>query len=137
MSEFTDQTFEKQRDVSELHARNFTLCSAIQQARALRGEFLPARLFGDPAWDILLDLYEAELAQFRLTISKVCVGTGLPATTTLRWLKILENEGLLQRRQDVFDGRRVFVSPTLHALEALDALFQAIGSRLPDPRHYR
>lgn len=111
---------------SELHGSKFALLSLVRKARALRGEFFPPRLFADPAWDILLDLYEARLAQFRLSISKVGQGTGLPATTVLRWLKALEENGLIRREEDPADGRRVYVELTWNGYEKMDRLFAAI-----------
>jgi DNA-binding MarR family transcriptional regulator len=89
--------------------------------RRRRGQFFDATLFADPAWDILLELYEAELAQHRLSISSVCIGAAVPSTTALRWINTLEKKGLVRRADDPMDGRRVFLSLTFGATEALSA----------------
>jgi len=64
----------------------------------------------DPAWDILLDLYAAEEEGLHISVSSACVAAAVPSTTALRWLRILCERGLITRRADSFDGRRVFVS---------------------------
>src|SRR3990170_2463004 len=43
----------------------------ILRQRRNRDRFFDAELFADPAWDILLELYGAELGQHRLSVSSV------------------------------------------------------------------
>ncbi len=81
----------------------------ILRARRVRAEFFDGDLFADPAWDILLELYACELAQRRMSVSDVCIASAVPATTALRWIRTLEHRGLVERRHDPHDGRRVFV----------------------------
>jgi hypothetical protein len=81
----------------------------VIRARRHRGRFFNAELFADPCWDMMLDLLEAEIAQRRVAVSSLCVGAAVPATTALRWLKSLVDQGLFVRRPDPCDGRRVFV----------------------------
>ncbi|MFL5478508.1 MAG: hypothetical protein ACJ79X_05785 [Gemmatimonadaceae bacterium] len=81
----------------------------VIRARRLRGRFFPDELFADPAWDMLLDLLQAEIRQLRVPVSSLCIAAAVPATTALRWLKMLVGQGLFIRRADPHDGRRVFV----------------------------
>jgi DNA-binding MarR family transcriptional regulator len=97
----------------------------LVSARARRGNFFNSSLFSDPAWDILLELYVAETEGKRLCVSAIGVMAAIPATTVLRWLAALEQEGLVMRAGDPFDARRVFVSLTDAALNALNAYFQS------------
>jgi DNA-binding MarR family transcriptional regulator len=106
--------------------------SWLRNARNLRTRVFNAELFGEPAWDVLLDLYDADLRQVRLKASSVCLGSRVPPTTSHRWLKALENRGLVERRDDPNDARRVFVSLTPHAISTMDALFEALAAQLPD-----
>ena len=41
-------------------------------------------LFGEPAWDILLDLYIAAGEGKPVSVSSACIGSAAPATTGLR-----------------------------------------------------
>ena len=72
-------------------------------------------LFGEPAWDILLDLYVAEVENKRISVSSVCIGTGGPPTTALRYINALVDLGLVARQSAVSDGRRVFLQLTAKA----------------------
>ena len=78
--------------------------------RRRRAQFFEADLFADPAWDILLDLFLAELEQRRVMISSVCAAACVPSTTALRWIKILADQGLVSRTPDFMDGRRFYLA---------------------------
>jgi DNA-binding MarR family transcriptional regulator len=96
----------------------------ILHARVRRRQYFSPRLFSDPAWDVLLELYVAELAQWKMSVSSLGVDAGIPPTTVLRWLEILQNEGLVKRAKDPLDGRRVFVTLTDDGCEAMAAYFE-------------
>lgn len=100
---------------------------AIRHARALRRKYFDARLFSDPAWDMLLDLYEAELGQRKISIGSLGLGADIPPTTALRWVNHLLDMGLVQRRNDPVDGRRVFISLSDKGLKAMQGYFAAAG----------
>ena len=103
-----------------------TVRSAIR-ARRLRARFFPEELFADPAWDMLLDLLQAEIAQLRVPVSSLCIAAAVPATTALRWLKTLVQQGLFVRRADPHDGRRVFVELAPDTSQALRRYFAEVG----------
>ncbi len=100
--------------------------SAIR-ARRLRARFFTEELFADPAWDMLLDLTQAELAQHRVPVSSLCIAGAVPATTALRWIKSMTDAGLFVRRADPHDGRRVFVELSPQASIAMRAYFAELG----------
>jgi len=99
-------------------------------ARRERARYLSTELFADPAWDILLDLLDAELSSQRVPVSSLCIAAGVPATTGLRWINNMVKGGLLLRRPDRFDGRRVFVEL---APEVSDALRSYIADVVQPP----
>lgn len=102
--------------------------------RRLREQFLPRGLFSDPAWDMLLDLYAARLDGKRVAVSSLCIAAAVPATTALRWIRTLTENGLFIRHEDPGDGRRVFIAlaePTADALSPYFATAFQMGYRLP------
>lgn len=101
------------------------------KSRRRRGRFFAQELFADPAWDILLSLYAAALGQFRVTVSQVCDGAAVPATTALRWIKLLEDQGLIVRRQDPMDGRRQFLMLSAQGLDAMNGYFRTVPVGTP------
>jgi DNA-binding MarR family transcriptional regulator/CheY-like chemotaxis protein len=100
---------------------------AMIRARRLRSSFLPADLFADPAWDMLLDLLQAEIVQHRVPVSSLCIAAAVPATTALRWIKSMTESGLLVRRDDPHDGRRVFIEMAPTTSAGLRRYFQEVG----------
>jgi DNA-binding MarR family transcriptional regulator len=99
----------------------------VIRARRLRTRYFSQELFADPAWDMLLDLLQAEIAQLRVPVSSLCIAAAVPATTALRWLKTLVAQGLFIRRADPHDGRRVFVELAPEASHALRRYFADVG----------
>jgi DNA-binding MarR family transcriptional regulator len=99
----------------------------VIRARRLRARFFDEELFADPAWDMLLDLLQAEIAQHRVPVSSLCIAAAVPATTALRWIKTMTDAGLFKRRADPHDGRRVFVELAPQASEAMRRYFKEVG----------
>ena len=100
----------------------------VIRSRRLRSRFFDEELFADPAWDMLLDLLQAEIAQHRVPVSSLCIAASVPATTALRWIKTMTDAGLFKRRADPHDGRRVFVELSPQASQAMRHYFRAVGS---------
>jgi DNA-binding transcriptional ArsR family regulator len=95
------------------------------RARQLRAEMLPGDLFADPAWDMLLDLMAARLDHERVSVSSLCIASGVPPTTALRGIRTLTDKGLVVRQADPHDGRRVFIALADDTMEALVRWFNA------------
>lgn len=81
--------------------------------------FQSEELFGEPAWDILLDLFIAAKERRRVSVTSACIGSAVPSTTALRWISILERQGLLTREADPGDARRVYVRLSPPGYEAM------------------
>ena len=100
---------------------------SVIRARRLRARYFAEDLFADPAWDMLLDLLQAEIAHLRVPVSSLCIAAAVPATTALRWLKTMVTKGLFVRRADPHDGRRVFVELAPETSRALRNYFAELG----------
>ena len=94
---------------------------AMIRARRLRDQYFSGDLFADPAWDILLDLMAARLEGRKVAVSSLCIAAAVPATTALRWIKLLTDRGLLVRVADPEDGRRVHIGLAEEAARVLGA----------------
>lgn len=98
----------------------------VIRARRLRARYFDSELFADPAWDMLLDLLAAEIAQHRVPVSSLCVAAAVPPTTALRWIKTMTDNGLFVRRSDPHDGRRIFVELAPTASDAMHRYFAEV-----------
>lgn len=78
--------------------------------RARDNLFGCADLFGEPAWDMLVDLFIAGEEGKQISVSSLCIAAAVPMTTALRWITILESKALIERQADPSDSRRQFLS---------------------------
>lgn len=79
--------------------------------------------FGDPAWDILLELEQGQRLGQRIAITDIGVESRIPLTTVLRYLNRLEKDGFVSRKVDPNDRRRVFVFLTQLGYQKLSDTF--------------
>ncbi|WP_182911986.1 winged helix DNA-binding protein [Sphingomonas cavernae] len=100
---------------------------AVIRARRLRDRFFHAELFADPAWDMLLDLMAARIERGEVAVSSLCIAAAVPPTTALRWIRTLTDDGLLVRRADPADGRRVFIALSDSAAAGMNGYFSALA----------
>jgi hypothetical protein len=97
--------------------------SAYRDRRRRSEIFDDVSLFGEPAWDILLDLFIAAKERKRLPVTSACIGAAVPSTTALRWLTVLEEKALILREHDTTDARRIFVRLSSEGYEKMVAYF--------------
>ena len=105
------------------------LVKEILRSRRRREKIFGGELFGEPAWDILLELYAAEWTQQRLSIHGACCVSAVPETTALRWIVRLEREGWVQRSDDPLDGRRKWLTLTDRASAAMRDYLKELAIR--------
>jgi len=96
--------------LDELRAlRRLMLAQACIEARRAREALFPEGLFGEPAWDMLLELFIARQQDRPVSVSDACLASRAPQTTALRWIEQLEAHALVERMTDVTDRRRKFI----------------------------
>jgi hypothetical protein len=104
------------------------LVRKIIRQRQLRARFFEGDLFADPAWDMLLDLTAARVEHVRVSVTSLCIASGVPPTTALRWIGQMTDVGLLQRVDDETDRRRAFITLTDKAADAMARYFAELGT---------
>lgn len=108
------------------------LVRRIIHQRQLRSRFFGKTLFSDPAWDMLLDLTAARAEHKRVSVTSLCIASGIPSTTALRWIGILINAGLCERLEDDQDRRRVFIGLTDKGAQTAASYFNELGKSAVD-----
>lgn len=94
--------------------------------RRARARFFDEELFADPAWDMLLDLTVAHAEHRRVSVTSLCIASGVPPTTALRWVRQLVDCGVFERIADSTDKRRAFIALSDKSVEAMASYFQTI-----------
>ena len=105
----------------------------IIRQRQQRVRFLDADLFADPAWDMLLDLIAARVERKRVSVTSLCIASGVPPTTALRWIGQMVEAGLFVRVCDDTDRRRAFIELTEKAVDAMARYFDELALAAPMP----
>jgi DNA-binding MarR family transcriptional regulator len=103
------------------------LVRTIIRQRQMRTRFFDAQLFADPAWDILLDLTAARAERTRVSVTSLCIASGVPPTTALRWIGQMTQAGLLERVEDESDRRRAFIALSNAAADGMARYFAEVG----------
>jgi DNA-binding MarR family transcriptional regulator len=104
---------------SEVLAAAAEACAARRRLYGLFGR----RLFCDPSWDILLELFVSTLEGRKVTVSTACMAACAPTTTALRHIAYLVQEGLVVRRPHPADARSTYLELTGPAVAKLTQYF--------------
>ncbi len=108
------------------------LVQSLIRLRRERDELFEPNLFADPAWDILLELYLADLEQRRVAISSACLAAAVPTTTALRTMGALVARGLVERHPYALDARVTHVQLTDAGRARMQRLIRRVSQAL-DP----
>ncbi len=96
------------------------------RARRMRDQFFGGGYFEDPGWDMLLDLYAAELEGTQVSVSSLCIAAAVAPTTALRWIGRMSDAGLFERRPDPLDRRRAYMALSTRASEGMQGYMAAV-----------
>ena len=108
------------------HRPDVAFVEKLLAARKRCHSLLDSDLLFDPAWWMLVDLYCAELKGKKLSVTAVTIGSGVPDTTALRYLRVLEERGYIQRVPDENDKRRLFVTISRPIFKAMSDYMAAL-----------
>jgi DNA-binding MarR family transcriptional regulator len=100
-----DELSRIEKDAANLAAK----AQMIYLQRERRRKFLPADILGEPAWDMLLDLFMQFAGQAKVSTSSLCIASQVPTSTALRHIANLEADELVTRQESDDDKRVNFV----------------------------
>jgi DNA-binding MarR family transcriptional regulator len=84
------------------------LARRIYEARRTRERIFDSKIFGEPAWDMLLALYCLPKRGQVLSVKSLTYAANVPGTTGLRCQSMLEEQGLIERGPPGRDCRLTF-----------------------------
>jgi len=126
--EISPRLFDR-RDAEDTGPRTL-IAEWLYRSRQERPGAEDSRLFGEPAWDMLLDLYVHQAKGLSTSITGACIGSHAPPTTALRYVELLHDQGWIEKIPDESDRRRSFLALTLTATRRLDRHFDQLLERL-------
>ena len=104
----------------ELDARRLGEAKALLTGRRRRTACFSGVRFGDPSWDMILELYVARGECRWIAVSQLCSLSGVSSTTALRHLEHLEALGYISREADKTDRRRARVTMLAPLVDAVE-----------------
>lgn len=99
-------------------------------AQADRSAIFEPNLFGDPAWEMMLDLMMSEAHRREISVTSLCLASGVPTTTALRRIDDLMEAGFVAKHPDPHDKRRIMVRLTPLGRERMEAFVLRQSKRL-------
>lgn len=115
----------------ERKARVETVLETARRAyeeRKSRSELIGSKeIFGEPAWDLLLDLFIHQSNDENVTVKAASLHPDTPASTTIRWLRVLEHNGLLETHIDPANSEQHLVHLTPTGYEGMMRYLESVA----------
>lgn len=86
------------------------LARYLLRRRRQRESLLDLSMFGEPAWDMLLDLFAASEENIPVSVSSLSIAAAVPGSTAFRWIADMTKKGILIQQSDPTDRRRNWVT---------------------------
>ena len=61
-----------------------------------------------------------------MSVTSLCIASGVPPTTALRWISQMVDQGLLERVSDDSDKRRAFIALTDKSADGMARYFSVL-----------
>ena len=103
------------------------LAKRMLNDRLKREEFLPTSLFGEAGWDVMLILFSGEPGTSDCAES-LSSRIDLPLSTVMRWIAVLEMEGLIGARPKSSQSEREAVRLSEAGFHSVQAYLRATMS---------
>lgn len=68
----------------------------LKAAARARGEYIDPPVFGDPAWDMMLELYLRDASGDSSTVDQLLASQDIPKSAASRWLNCLDQQGVVR-----------------------------------------
>jgi DNA-binding MarR family transcriptional regulator len=108
-----------QSSLPSRYALSVEAAKCLIRRRSRFKSHLGEALVADPGMDMLLDLLIHQDGPTPVAVNQAQLASGVPATTALRWIKVIEQEGLIERYPDPRDQRRIYLRLTPMGLEKM------------------
>lgn len=117
-------------DYSEVVKANLYAVERILESRRKRDQCLPPEVFGEPGWELLLNLYREAALGREITITKASYSGGCPPSTALRMIDTLQQFGLVEKHKSN-KSRKVVVRISAVGIEGLNRYFGKVADNVP------
>lgn len=119
--------------VKTVRENRLQTANRVAAERRVRVEhFLDRDLFGEPAWDVLLYLFQCQSSGKGAKIEGAALAAGLPVTSALRLLESLEGKGLaFAYREEEANARKVYLRLSSKGYQNMAHYLDRVAQRVP------
>ena len=112
-----------------------TATRLFDERRVRSQHFADSELFLEPAWDILLYLFQVQSKGEAAKIEGVSLASGLPTTSALRWFEMLESKKLVfAYKQEEEEREQIYLRLSPKGLIEMGAFLDRTGlTKVSDP----
>jgi hypothetical protein len=100
---------------------------SLANRRARANHFSSQDIFGEPAWDILLELYVHQFQNDEVSVKGASVDPSAPASTGQRLFRVLENQNLISSVEDPIDSQLCLIRLTPEGFESMTRYLNEIA----------
>lgn len=103
----------------------------VLRTRRRRNMLFGDDLFGEPAWDIILELFVAKAEGRQMTVKSACIGANVPMSTALRRVTMLTDKTIIRKFRRP-GGARFWLELDDEAARNVERVLLEMGSILVD-----
>jgi len=122
------------QSIDEMGPLLASIANIEYRARTYRNTLLGGDLFGEPAWDMLLDLFIRGVEGKKTPVTSLCIASRVPSTTALRYISEMEKRGLIVRAKSGYDQRTSYLSLSAEAFVKIGTYLRRRYSAAGFPR---
>lgn len=100
----------------------FAIAGEELRDRSRRTAHFPDALLGEPAWDMMLDLYYHSILSQEISVTSACLAARVPVATGLRWIALLQSQGYITRKRSEKDRRSVILDLTADGRDRIERI---------------
>ena len=94
--------------------------------RQRRRKHIANDLLGEPAWDMLLDLFMQFAGGAKVSTTSLCIAAQVPSSTALRYVNALEESDYVERTDSQYDKRVTLIGLTDKGVIAMGRYLESI-----------
>ncbi|MCA0210935.1 MAG: MarR family winged helix-turn-helix transcriptional regulator [Proteobacteria bacterium] len=118
----------------DVEGRRLRFCRELLMERRIMDRYIREISLSPASWIILLELYSAEAASKRLSVSSLGYASGVSIATAVRLTQSLEARAIVERQRDPHDARRTNVALSARGRATLRCIFDdCVANRAASP----
>jgi hypothetical protein len=126
-SALSENPFNQDRRPTELST--WLTARELLHQRRQRRRFFSTSMFGEPAWEMLLELFAQTPADKGMTVGRLISSADVPVSVGKRWIEYLERERMVFRDPDDSDDLETAIDLTREAEAKLASYIETIEAQ--------